>query len=517
MPSPQSQQQKRAAKSSQYKHHGNKRPPRARPGIVRKDVTPTKHADIHDLPNELLWGIVKSVAENGDRKQLLSLSLTNKLFHSFAHAELYRHIEIRAPHTYCLLTRTLIENPSVRPLVRKIAVHLAGSNGWRMENAGSDFKNWPGLSFDESKLSTTDQHLLVLTRVVCTNNGGDNARCVLALCLLFLARAEDVTLDLDYYYRPNGRVLVTGLRMLSSSQGNDADNFHHAPVFAHAKKLRITGNTFVWTFDTIFGKPFHLLPSLLAPDKLVEMSLDGDENRWNILDDVNFNRNLPLESIRLNQSKTDASGLCRLLRRCPDLKQLQVAVRYRRVALPDKDQAGDINNVLPTSCPKLEVLSLRIEGAFNRFFGQHTQIMTCLANMNHLRDLRIDLNLFFDSPANIQMLASSFPDMLPPNVESLGLDATWALGNLNGRVSASHPSVVAYKRGMERLIKHLCEATKTRLVRLKYIVIGFKFGKPVQWTLDAKKLLAGTDVKIKLTNTTNAWMIWGDSWEDLFN
>lgn len=517
MPSPKSQQRKRPAEANQSLCVGNKRP-RRKLRQIKKSTTTTKPVDIHDLPNELIWDIVKRVDENGSRKHLLSLSLSSKIFHSFAQAELYRHFEIRSPNTYRLLTRTLIENPPVRALVRKVAVILTGSHGYyRMQNACADFKSWPGLEFDESKLSTTDRHLLMLTRVVCGTNGNDNARCVLALCLLFLSRAEDVTLDLDFFSRPSSRVLVTGLQMLTPPQGTDAFNFHHAPVFPAAKNVRLTGSTFVWLVDTVFHKPFHLLPSLLAPDNLVEMSLKGDENRWNILDDVEFNRNLSLQTIRLDGSKSDASGLCRLLKRCPDLKRLQVSLRYRRTAVADKDQAGNINDVLLASCPKLEVLSLRIEGASDRFFGRRSHVLTCLANMDDLRDLRISLDCFFDHPTTVEMLASHFSDMLPPNVENLGLDATWALGILNGKVSAKHPEVQAYRRGMERLIKNLCEATKTRLVRLKHIIIGFKFGKPVQWTREADRLLAGTDVKISLTNTTASHMIWQDSWESMFD
>ncbi|KAF6791368.1 hypothetical protein CSOJ01_14386 [Colletotrichum sojae] len=514
MPLPKSQRRKRPSKANLDTSPGNKRPRYAK----KSATATTKSVNINDLPNELIWDIVKRVDENGNRKHLLSLSLSNKLFHSFAQEELYRHFEIRNPNTYRLLTRTLIENPPVRALVRKVAVNLTGYSGfYRMQNACADFKSWPGQEFNESKLSTTDRHLLMLTKVVCGTNGNDNARCVLALCLLLLSRAEDVTLELDFFSRPSSRVLVTGLQMLAPSQGTGAHNFHHAPVFPAAKNVHLTGGTFVWLADTVFHKPFHLLPSLLAPANLIELSLKGDENRWNILDDVEFNRHLSLQSVRLEGSKSDASGLCRLLRRCPDLKRLQVALRYRRTAVADKDQASNINDVLLACCPKLEVLSLCTEGGSDRFFRQRSRVLTCLANMNNLRDLRISLDCFFDHPTTVEMLASHFSDMLPPNVEKLGLDATWALRILNGKASANNPDAQAYKRGMERLIKNLCEATKMRLVRLKHIVIGFKFGKPVQWTREAEKLLAGTDVKISLKNTTASHMIWQDSWESMFD
>ncbi|KAF4476721.1 hypothetical protein CGGC5_v015272 [Colletotrichum fructicola Nara gc5] len=135
--------------------------------------------------------------------------------------------------------------------------------------------------------------------------------------------------------------------------------------------------------------------------------------------------------------------------------------------------------------------------------------------MNNLKELRITLDCFFDTPATIELLGSSFPDLLAPRLEKIFIDATWSLLGVNGRITASHPQVMAYKKGIEKMITALCTASKSQLPCLKVIALGAKYGKPRQWTKDARKLLAGTNVKLKLVTGNHTGQLWHQTWKQM--
>ncbi|KAF4884471.1 hypothetical protein CGCF415_v015608 [Colletotrichum fructicola] len=66
-----------------------------------------------------------------------------------------------------------------------------------------------------------------------------------------------------------------------------------------------------------------------------------------------------------------------------------------------------------------------------------------------------------------------------------------------------------YKKGIEKIITAPCTASKSQLPCLKVIALGAKYGKPRQWTKDTRRLLAGTDVKLKLVTGNHT----GDQYE----
>ncbi|KAF4473741.1 hypothetical protein CGGC5_v017309 [Colletotrichum fructicola Nara gc5] len=65
------------------------------------------------------------------------------------------------------------------------------------------------------------------------------------------------------------------------------------------------------------------------------------------------------------------------------------------------------------------------------------------------------------------------------------------------------------RKGIEKIITAPCTASKSQLPCLKVIALGAKYGKPRQWTKDTRKLLAGTDVKLKLVTGNHT----GDQYE----
>ncbi|KAL0933836.1 uncharacterized protein CTRU02_210635 [Colletotrichum truncatum] len=473
------------------------------------------------LPNELVREIVKWSDAIGNTQSLRSLCLTNHLIHSFAQEELYRFVKITSMHSCGLLTRSLIENPSLKARIKIAHVIITST---RFNDISSFmFRNWAASRFDLSKLSATDRHLVILCKSVCNRNASENARCVFALFLLFLDRAEEVGLSYTAFSRPACRLLVAGLDMISSSlEADDEEGGHSTILFPALKRLSLCGDPFSQIPEAVFGILVHPLLPLLSPATLCELHIQGDNNIWHLFDTLGFDQDLSLKMVRLELSRSDSSGLCKLLKRCPNLRQLKMTVKNCHSGYQPSTR-DCINQVLPAYCPLLEEFSLSLQGNQVAFFpslqvpfGAHQpQAVTCLPSMSHLKELRIDIGCFFNTRYQIDMLGSTFPDLLPPKLEKLFLDASWALSYVPGRTTARHPEVLAYKRGIERIIMSLCTASKTRLVQLNTIVIGSKYGKHVQWTKDARKLLAGTNVRIKLVCGQRTADLWPLTWKQM--
>ncbi|KAI8279519.1 putative sterigmatocystin biosynthesis P450 monooxygenase stcS [Colletotrichum sp. SAR11_240] len=411
------------------------------------------------LPNELVCCIVKCASQNAfqSKRDLLNLCLLNWQMYPFAQLELYRKVEIHSMKAYDLLTRTFIENPNLRNCVREAHISVAGG---RFDRWALNVSSWANENLNMTNLCDTDRSLVILCKTLCgIGSPKENSRSVLALLLIFLDRAEEVSLEVNSYCRP---------------------------LPAHA--------------ETVFGQPISVLTPLLSAANLTDLHLIGDTPIWDALGDPDIaNVQLPLKTLTLDSSSADGSGLCHLLRRCPNLRRLKASIKS-----PRRNGRSNINTVLPASCPQLKELSLNTQG-YNRFFGNtwvlnpgSTKHITCLPQMHNLKELRITLDCFFDTPANIELLGSSFPDLLAPRLEKIFIDATWSLLGVHGRITASHPQVMAYKKGIEKMITALCTASKSQLPCLKVIALGAKYGKPRQWTKDARKLLAGTNVKLKL-------------------
>ncbi|KAJ4999897.1 hypothetical protein K4K48_003404 [Colletotrichum sp. SAR 10_66] len=413
-----------------------------------------KNNSLSRLPNELICCIVKCASQNAfqSKRDLLNLCLLNWQMYPFAQLELYRKVEIHSMRAYDLLTRSFIENPSLRSCVREAHISVAGG---RFDRWALNVSSWTNQELNMTNLCDTDRSLVILCKTLCgIGSPKENSRSVLALLLIFLDRAEE---------------------------------------------------------------PISVLTPLLSAINLTDLRLIGDTPIWDALADPDIaNIQLPLKTLTLDSSSADGTGLCHLLKRCPNLRRLKASIKS-----PRRNGRSNINTVLPQSCPQLKELSLNTQG-YNRFFGNtwvvtpgSTKHITCLPQMNNLKELRITLDCFFDTPANIELLGSSFPDLLAPRLEKIFIDATWSLLGVHGRITASHPQVMAYKKGIEKMITALCAASKSQLPCLKVIALGAKYGKPRQWTKDARKLLAGTNVKLKLVTGNHTGQLWHQTWKQM--
>ncbi|KAK2730740.1 hypothetical protein CKAH01_09363 [Colletotrichum kahawae] len=480
--------------------------------------------NISRLPNELICCIVKCANDDPyeSKRDLLSLCLLNRHMYLFAQLELYREVEVRSMKAYALLTRSFIENPGLRKYVREAHISV---DGHRYDTWAGHFQSWANEKLDMTRLCDTDRSLVILCKTLCsTGSSKENSRSVLALLLTFLDRAEEVRLEINGYCRPPTRVLIAYLDLLSSSlpsasPASSSSSVAIAPrraLFPSLRSFWITGSSLQTYADVVFGQSISILTPLLSAANLTDLRVIGDARIWDALGDSNVaNVQLPLKTITLDSSTADGSGLCYLLKRCPNLRRLKVFIKS-----PRQNGTMDINTVLPEACPQLKELSLNIQG-YSRFF-KHTgwasspaQQLTCLPQMHNLKELRISLDCFFNTPANIELMGSNFPDMLPPRLEKIFIDATWSLLAVHGRITASHPQVVVYKKGIEKIITTLCTASKSQLPCLKVIALGAKYGKPKQWTRDARRLLGGTNVKLKLATGNHTGQLWHATWKQM--
>ncbi|WYZ35908.1 hypothetical protein EsH8_X_000555 [Colletotrichum jinshuiense] len=452
-----------------------------------------------DLPNELISLVAENARDVGGQKLVRNLCRTNRRVYSIVQRILYRHINIKRDQALDHITRTLIENPSLRSMIRIAEIHTKQWRPRRCRQYNWIFGCWQDIQMNETRLSPRDLQLLVIARSHCTNKASDNIQCVFGLLLFLLDRTEQVQIfDLDAHWDVLDHVLSAGMTISPSSPA----------LLPAVKTLELSGKYYLQkNVQSIYTRNFHPLIAFTTPFDLGVFIHDGPMIDWAILDTLTPGQNLPFHTIKLKGGHCTSSALCRLLRHCPNLRHLEIFFSTHLPTLLLPQQYECINTILPTACPQLRVLHLRF-GRFNwRFFNESAQAFTCLRKMTNLKELRIELDSFVvDEDIGTLQLAN----MLPVRLEKMLLDAT-----SYDEGPGYYTGAQTRKKTIEMLIQNLCIARQTKLPQLNTIIIGVKNGKPRQWTKDAVDTLKDTGASVKVTSGKETANIWGCSWNNM--
>ncbi|TQN67731.1 hypothetical protein CSHISOI_07710 [Colletotrichum shisoi] len=464
------------------------------------------------LPNEIIVLIAKESIAEGGHRQLRSFCQTNRRNFELSQRELYRYMIIHHELQLLFLARSLIENPSLRGMIRTF---IARANQWHGRQRDSDpsIRDWHNISVDESKLSLLDRQLLILSRAHSTQKSVDNIQCIFGLLLFFINQVEHVIIEVDYYWPVLDSFLAAGLASYTPLPANGSMNVNlYSTLLPSLKTLYLATKFYLRKeLRSIQARPFHPFNALTASTNLRVFVFDGDMDKWSDLDDIESPMKLTFTTVKLTASHCTASSLCKFLRHCPDLRRLEVAPQGYAA---DYGIEENINVVLPKYCPQLRELSLRLGGASRHFFRSEQRTLSCLPQLVNLKELRIEVTSFLIHHTHLSTLI--LPNKLPEQLEKLFLDASMALAPfpaLGGRMTARSPEARTYKRAIDGMIQDLCRAREDQLLQLNTIVVGAKYVKPVLWTKNANKTLAGTGARLKVTSGVEIHKLWDSSWD----
>ncbi|GKT51154.1 uncharacterized protein ColSpa_11335 [Colletotrichum spaethianum] len=485
----------------------------ARKPSKKDPVAPTEPLSFFHLPNEVVGLIAQQALAIGGHRLVHNFSFTDRRTFELSQRELYRHIVLHDEVEIAYLTRSLIENPSLRRMIRSVSLH---TNSWCCRQADSDriLREWPNTPVDESKLSQSDRQLLILSRSHCNRKASDNIQCVFGLFLFFINQAKHITIEIDWYWVELDNFLAAGLASYAAlaSDSSSGPSFYTALLPA-LQTLKLSTKRYLRKpVQTIQSRPFHPFKALTASTNLRVFDFDGDMEIWGNLDDIDPYMKLPFTTVKLVVGHCTSSSLCKFLRHCPDLQWLKVAPQGYAA---DYGTEECINTVLPKFCPRLRGLSLRLGGT-KSFFRSGTKILNCLPEMTNLRELRIEVDAFLQRSTDIATL--KLANKLPEQLEKLFVDASFALIPFpirRRRMTARSLEAVIYKRAVENMVQNLCKARTSRFSQLNTIIVGAKYSKPVQWTKDANKTLAGIGARVKVTNGTEIQKLWSYSWDEM--
>ncbi|TEA16427.1 hypothetical protein C8034_v001340 [Colletotrichum sidae] len=474
------------------------------------------------LPNELIANVVSCLAETGveRRKLLVRLSKTNRVISHYATLELYRSITVDDGILVALL-KAIIQKPALRHLVRHL--EIAGAPALRGERSNSSFSRLESdMSYwNDSKLNDQESQLFLLAKAMCFGCRENTMKGQIAFGLLMLLtdRVESFEFSGQVFERFVSHFLVAGMRMMAMWDKTKYINptNKNRILFPACTQLRIGKGSLDLEGLVIWRQRFRPVTALLFPTTLTSLTVDSDDNTWRSLDTAQISGRLALRYIRLNNTKTNDSGLCKLLKRCPGLLELELFYKTKGQVNADVGTAYSINNVLPVSCPQLQKLTLSLKGRHRQFFTHEPELLTCLTQMVCLRDLRIDLDCLFKNAASFEVEARDIHSVLPPNLDRLFLDSTWFLSHLGGR-AASHPDTYRYKEGMEWLISPFCHPRTFPIPRnnIGVIIIAVKHGRQRQWQRTAnQQLRCAHGTVLKFISHSDAPAMWSDKWESM--
>ncbi|GJC88044.1 hypothetical protein ColLi_10882 [Colletotrichum liriopes] len=488
--------------------------PARKKSVKKGQVTKTEPLSFSHLPNEIVSIIAQQALAVGGHRLLRNFSFTNRRNFELSQRELYRHVVISYELQLAYLTRSLIENPSLRRMIRSINLY---ADYWRCRGGDCDrvFREWPNTPMDESRLSQSDRQLLILSRSHCNQKASDNIQCVFGLLLFLIDRAKHVAIKIDWYWATLDNFLAAGLASSTSlSSGSSSGPSFYTALLPVVQTLELSTKHYLQKpVQTIQSKPFHPFKALTASTNLRVFNFDGDMNPWSNLDDIDPDMKLPFTTVKLIVSHCTASNLCKFLRHCPDLQRLNVASQGHAA---DSGTEECINTVLPKFCPQIRELSLRFGGGSKNFFQSGARILNCLPEMSSLKELRIEVDSFLMRNTDIGTL--KLANKLPEQLEKLLVDTSFALTPfpLHGRrMTARSPEAVTYKRAVENMVQGLCKARKHRFPRLNTILVGAKYAKPVQWTNTANRTLTRIGARIKVTSSIEIQRLWTYSWDEM--
>ncbi|KAK1995404.1 hypothetical protein LX36DRAFT_725318 [Colletotrichum falcatum] len=459
------------------------------------------------LPTEMRAMVVENMSAVGGRSLLRNFSITSRDSHALAQKELYREISIFYEIELCHLTRSLVENPTLRKFIRTVRLY---PNYWTFHrhDAGRIVREWADAPMDESRLSQSDRQLLILLRSIRNHKPADNIQFIFGLFLFFVDEAKHLAVDIGHYWGLLDKFLAAGLALTSSSSANPSTAFLPA-----LKVLDVSTKMYLQKpVQIVQARRFHPFEAITASTHLREFTFTGDMDKWSNLDAIDPGMRLPFTTVKLFASSCTASTLSKFLRHCPDLQCLNVVPQGWN---SDVDTNECLNTILTKFCPQIRKLALRNGGRSRDFFrSSATNTITCLTEMANLKELHIEVDAFFIRGSDITTFR--LPNRLPDQLETLFLDCSFALTHLpfsHARLTARSPEAVAYRQAIEKMIQDICKAREDRFPRLNTIFIGAKWVAPVQLTKNANKILSKTGACIKVMSSKDMQRMWNLSWD----
>ncbi|KAF9879185.1 hypothetical protein CkaCkLH20_03418 [Colletotrichum karsti] len=400
------------------------------------------------------------------RFSLWSLSSTCRALQLVSQQRLFSNIHNESGKRAGLLLRSLVEFPRLRAYVKQLDLRFSLDDGGECEDG-----LYGCLDLDLSKIPSF--HASVVKRSGILDDKGairpgpveDVFQTLIGLMLSLTTNLETLTLGFDVrhdrdYIDDTGNGVesflslfrgvdttceaIGGLLVSDNFVADNNTNDNTATKAMHHRQHQLLPclrsldmHHQKGCFDFIHSAvrprlwPFNL-PSLLALPSLLSLTTFSDTTQWGYLDEITWSEPFfALETLSFHHETMPGSALCCILRRCPNLRALEIDLDCDDPGPIDEyggfrgsKETARISDAIPNSCPRLRSLTL-LTKTNPRFFFRDEPNSDWLAGMAELTDLRTNVPCLFKDPGD--MMTADICDRLPPNLERLSLDDIWTM------------------------------------------------------------------------------------------
>ncbi|KAF4781400.1 hypothetical protein HER10_EVM0011307 [Colletotrichum scovillei] len=453
------------------------------------------------LPNELVTMIAHYCAD------AYPLCLVNQRILPFAQQGLYHTINL--PHTHynqlVLLVRTLVETPHLRRLIREVDISLGPDAYYdpsTMETP-TNLTNWPRFILDESKLSDTDRHILLLYRPYATFS---RTNPPLAVGLL-----------MQVIHLTSHRLQLIGLRSMLLV-AISAFSVMKQRVCPELKSLSLLPSPIHPQHDCMFGSDFNFLEHFVAYPTLATFVSSYDLGIWGLHDRPAYRTSLPTKQLILRRTGMKSATLGRALRRFTNLTHLFVdfdpsPLRIQILIGHNLGTILELGAALTKSCPCIEHLTLKVcEQGNLKFFGENPtleirSLINSTLELSGLKVFRSRIAMYYSLLETLDERATLVKNWLPRQAETLLLDTTDTEEDVMG---------VPYFQGVKSLILSLCQAHHEDQLSFRTMVIAVGAGGNIDWkevVKEAREYGAGTDFRLMVVFfPAMGQAFWDDTW-----
>ncbi|KAK7456639.1 hypothetical protein Landi51_01915 [Colletotrichum acutatum] len=459
-------------------------------------------ATFSSLPNELITMIAHHCAD------AYSLCLVNLRILPLAQQGLYYTINL--PHTHynqlVLLVRTLVETPHLRHLIREVDISLGPDAYYdpsTMETPTS-LTDWPRSILNESKLSDTDSHILLLYRPYATFSRSKPPLAVgllVGMLLCFGHRICSPTISQMQDINPaSHRFQLIGLRSMLLV-AISAFSVGKQRVCPELKSSSLLPSPIHSQHDCVFGLTFNFLEHFVAYPTLATFVSSCDLGIWGLHDRPGYGTSLPTKQLILRRTGMNSATVGRALRRFPNLTHLVVdfdpGPLWSRIwNSQNLVTNSELDAAITKSCPCIEHLTLKVcEQGNLKFFGEDPTLeiralINSTLDLSGLKVFHSGIAMYYSLLETLDERAALVKNWLPRQAETLLLDTTDTEEDMTG---------VPYFEGVEFLVLSLCQAHHEDRLRFRTVVVTVLAGGNIDWNevvKEAREYGAGTDFRL---------------------
>lgn len=453
------------------------------------------------------------------------LCLVNQRILPSAQQGLY--FTINLPHTHynqlVLLVRTLVETPHLRRLIREVDISLGPDAYYdpsKMETP-TNLTNWHRSKLDESKLSDTERHILLLYRQYATLSRSNPPLAVgllVGILLCFGHRIYSLTISQIQVFNPTSHaVQLIGLRSIllvaisTFSVGKQR-------VCPELKSLSLLPSPIHTLPHCLLGSTFRFLEYFVAHPTLTTFVSSCDRGVWGLsghLGDAPF---LPTKQLILRRTGLRSATLGKALRRFPKLTHLFVDFDpglswVRTLSGLGSVTDSELGAAITKCCPCIEHLTLKVcEQGDLKFFGENPtlkirSLINSTLNLSGLKVFRSRIAMYYSLLKTLDERAAMVKCWLPRQAETLLLDTTDTKEDVMG---------VPYFEGVKSLVLSLCQAHHEDHLRFRTVVVTVGTGGNIDWNevfKEAREYGAGTDFRLMVVFfPAMLRAFWDDTW-----